>query len=167
MTNSSLISDAMMKKEVTPELIERILVQQEKIVESARKCQKQIRVSQSFLNSVHSAKISNDIKVVFDLTGEDAVWLQYLAAPTFCYVGEDPIICLKQLGENPDEYDIAELYEKVMKEYYKKHMIVPQVNFSSFDQVQSYTEKLLDEAENYFRSRQPNLEVAQSEQPDN
>lgn len=168
MTNSAIEENIDYKtKEVTPELVSRILEQQEKLVEIALKSQKQIRVRQSFFDGVFSRKISTDLKIDCELTGEDAVWFQYLPAPKFCYVGEDPLYCLKAIGENPDEYDIAELYEKVMKEYYKKHMIVPQVNFSTFDQVQSYTERLLNEAKNYFRSAQPILEVAQSEHPDN
>jgi hypothetical protein len=152
-------------KEVTPELIDRILEQQEKNMARFEHTisERPIRIPQEFLDFVATNKISTNLKINWELIGEAAVFMQFIHKPLYCWGFEEPLHCLRQIGENPDEYDIGELYEKVMEKYYKTHMIAPQVNFSSFDQVESYTKRLLTEAERYFRSK---LEAAQSDPVD-
>jgi uncharacterized protein YnzC (UPF0291/DUF896 family) len=119
-----------MTKPVTPELIARILEQQEK------NHQKYIESLKTLFDPEHKLTIGSEHKPTIgsrisnffkkskkepELTYEELKTLKlriYLSVgPNSWDWHEDPITCLKQLGENPNDYEFWDLYIKTRDMY--------------------------------------------------
>jgi hypothetical protein len=113
-----------MAKPVTPELIDRILEQQEK---NHQKYIESLKTLFTPYKPTIGSRISNFFKKFKKqpkLTDDEIQLLKFRTSfsigPNSWDWDEDPITCLKQLGENPDDYEHWGLYIKTREKYVSK-----------------------------------------------
>lgn len=117
-----------MTKPVTPELIAKILEQQEKNHRNYSDSLKTLFNPDKSTKSTIGSRILNyfkKFKKQLKLKDGEIQTLKFRISfsigPNSWDWNEDPITCLKQLGENPDDYEFWDLYNKMAEAYSMKH----------------------------------------------